>query len=232
MRTSQKALFIVGLVVASGVLASCATHTPAQTQAAVRIDQAELNGTVLDAFRPTVAAVESRMQVGMPGASGLTAEEHARLQAFAREFIQLGRGNVAVSVPMGTDNQAAATQIATETQRALFAYGVDYGKMGAVGYQATGPYAPITLSFTRYEARAVECVPWSQIEPRAGVTNGAHARLGCASAGNLAAMVADPGDLLADRTPDGGDAGRVQTGMDALRKGELAKASGSVKGGE
>jgi pilus assembly protein CpaD len=232
MRPSQKALFIVGLVGVTATLASCANRPPASREATARIDEAELSGTVLDAWRPQVAAVESRMQVGMPGAGSLTAEEHARLQAFAREFIQLGRGAVAISVPVGTENQAMASQIATETQRALFAYGIDYSKMGAVGYQASGAYAPITLSFTRYEAQSVECVPWSQIDPRAGSSNSPHARLGCTSAANLAAMVADPGDLLADRTPDGGDAARTQTGIDQLRAGELAKASGSVKGGE
>ena len=232
MRLSQKALFVVGLAGMTATLASCASPSPASREASARIDQAELTGTVLDAWRPQVAAVESRMQVGLPGAGSLTAEEHARLQAFAREYTQMGRGSVAISVPVGTENQAAASQIATETQRALFAYGVDYSKMGSVGYQAAGPYAPVTLSFTRYEARSVECVPWSQIDPRAGAGNSPHARLGCTSAANLAAMVADPGDLLADRTPDGGDAGRTQLGIEQLRAGELAKASGSVKGGE
>lgn len=232
MTAPQKALFIIGLA-ATTALSACASSPPTPAgEARTRVDQAELTSTVLDAWRPEVVAVESRMQVGLPGAGNLTAQEHSRLQAFAREYIQLGRGSIAISVPVGTGNQAAAAQVANETQRALFAYGIDYSRMGAVSFQAQGEYAPITITFARYEARPVECVPWSQFHSGAGQNNGASPRLGCASASNLAAMIADPGDLLANRTADGGDAGRIQTGIDQLRAGELAKASGSVKGGE
>jgi pilus assembly protein CpaD len=232
MPMSQKARIAASLIALLAV-AACAGHGgQAQRQSASVVEQAELSRTVLDAWRPSVAMVESRLQVGMPGTGNLTAVEHQRLQAFAREFIELGEGNVAISVPSGSANQAAAAAIATETQRALFAYGVDYSRMVAGGYQAGGEYAPVTISFARYEARAQECVPWSQLDPRPGMSNGAHARLGCASANNLAAMIANPGDLRGERTPDGGDAARISTGMEALRAGELAKANGSVKGGE
>lgn len=232
MITPQKALLIIGLAATTALSACASGRSTPESEARARVEQAELNGTILDAWRPEVRAVESRMQVGLPGAGNLTAQEHSQLQAFAREYIQVGRGSIAISVPVGTNNQAAAAQIANETQRALFAYGIDHRRMGTVSFQAQGAYAPITITFARYEARSVDCVPWSQLDPRAGANNGAHGRLGCASASNLAAMIADPGDLLANRTPDGADAGRIQTGIDQLRAGELAKASGSVEGGE
>ena len=48
---------------------------------------------------------------------------------------------------------------------------------------------------------------------------------------NLAAMVADPGDLLADRRDGPRDAGRMQVGVDKQRKGEVSTVSGAVAGG-
>jgi pilus assembly protein CpaD len=45
-------------------------------------------------------------------------------------------------------------------------------------------------------------------------------RFGCATANNLANMVADPRDLVAPRTMDAPDSGRRQTVLDNYRQGE------------
>lgn len=227
MRT-QKAipLTMISLALAAG---SCASSSPSPAQQ--RVERAETTTTVLDAHRPTVTQVEARLMVGTPGAPGLTPAEIEQVRAFANDYLRLGRGNVVLSVPNGSANQGAAFQVAQDVQRLMFAIGVDFSRMSGGAYQATGQgHAPVVLSFARYEARAAECTPWSEMDPRKTASNLASERFGCAQNANLAAMVVDPGDLAGDRREEPRDAQRMQVGIEAHRQGSLEKSSGSVGG--
>jgi pilus assembly protein CpaD len=195
---------------------------------------AHLQRTVLEAYTPTAVPVEARLVLAAAdGAQGLSGQEYSQLTTFANDFVQLGRGTLVISVPVNAGNSATAALIAQDAQRALYAGGVDYAKISGGTYQAQGrPNAPIMLSFARYEAQKIACKPWSETDPRKTASNLPPDRFGCAQNANLAAMVADPGDLLADRRDGPRDAGRIQVGVDKQRKGEVAKVSGSVAGGE
>lgn len=205
--------------------------TPAEA-AERRVEQATMSTTVLDAHQPTVTQVEARIALGTTGAPGLTPAEVAQLQTFARDFVRTGRGNIVFSVPVGSGNAAASQQITAEAQRVLFAEGVDYARMAGGAYQAAGqPVAPVVVAFIRYEARAADCPGWGELDPRRTASNMNSPRFGCAQAGNLAAMVVDPGDLTGDRRETPGDAVRAQRGVDQMREGTLPEASGTVAGG-
>lgn len=195
--------------------------------------QAHLNRTVLEAHTPTAVPVEARLVLLAPeGAQGLTGQEYSQLTAFANDFVQLGRGTLVISVPANAGNSATAAMVAQEAQRALYAGGVDYAKISGGTYQAQGrPNAPIMLSFARYEAVKITCQPWSEIDTRKTATNLSPDRFGCTQNANLAAMVADPGDLLADRRDGSRDAGRIQVGVDKQRQGTIPAVSGTVAGG-
>jgi pilus assembly protein CpaD len=195
--------------------------------------QSHLQRTVLEAHTPTAVPVEARLVLeASDGAQGLTGQEYSQLTAFANDFVQLGRGTLVISVPANAGNSATAAAIAQDAQRALYAGGVDFAKISGGTYQAQGrPNAPIMLSFARYEAVKVTCQPWSEIDPRKTASNLSPNRFGCTQNANLAAMVADPGDLLGDRRDGPRDAGRIQVGVDAQRKGDVKAVSGSVAGG-
>lgn len=195
--------------------------------------QSHLQRTVLEAHTPTAVPVEARLVLEATlGAQGLTGQEYSQLTSFANDFVQLGRGTLVISIPANAGNSATAAAIAQDAQRALYAGGVDYAKISGGTYQAQGrPNAPIMLSFARYEAVKVTCQPWSEIDPRKTASNLSPNRFGCAQNANLAAMVADPGDLLGDRRDGPRDAGRIQVGVDAQRKGDVKAVSGSVAGG-
>lgn len=195
--------------------------------------ESHLQRTVLEAHTPTAIPVEARLVLAATeGAQGLTGQEYAQLTTFGSDFVQLGRGTLVISVPANAGNSATAALVAQDAQRALYAAGVDYAKISGGTYQAQGrPNAPVMLSFARYEAVKVVCQPWSEIDPRKTANNLSPDRFGCAQNANLAAMVADPGDLLADRRDGPRDAGRIQVGVDKQRKGEVATVSGSVAGG-
>ncbi len=216
------------------LLGACGGASVAKEEAGIdKIEQAHLKRTVLDAYVPEAVPVEARMLISAPsGAVGLNVQEAAELKAFAQEYVRLGRGNVVVSVPANANNSQTAGQVAQDVQRALFLGGVDFSKISAGPYQAQGQSnAPILITFGRYETKPIECEPWTSIDPRKTATNLPVSRFGCAQNANLAAMIADPGDLLGDRKDGPRDAARIQNGIDLHRKGAVPTVSGSVKAG-
>ncbi len=195
--------------------------------------QSHLKRTVLEAHTPTAVPVEARLALAAAqGVQGLTGQEYSQLTEFANDFVRLGRGTLVISVPANSGNSATAALVAQDAQRALFAGGVDYAKISTGTYQAQGrPDAPVMLSFARYEAEKIACQPWSEVDPRKTANNMSPDRFGCAQNANLAAMVSDPGDLLADRRDGPRDAERIQGGIDKHRKGMVTTVSGAVAGG-
>jgi pilus assembly protein CpaD len=245
MITTQKALSKTksvhakqrGLMIATTLMLIGCGGGYASTQAPPpvnQVQQAHLQRTVLDAHAPTAIPVEARLVLpAADGVQGLTGQEYAQLTSFASDFVRLGRGNLVISVPANAGNSDRAARIAQDAQRALYAGGVDYTKISGGSYQAQGQLnAPVMLSFARFEAQRVICQPWTEVDVRKTANNLPPERFGCAQNANLAAMVADPGDLLGDRgDPLSRDAGRIQVGVEKQRKGEIPVVSASVTGG-
>lgn len=234
IRKVGKATALASTFSALLLLGACGGGRAAQeAQVQDGVEQAHLTRTVLDAYVPEVVPVEARMMISAPtGAVGINMQEAAELKAFAQEYVRLGRGNVVVSVPANASNSQSAGQIAQDVQRALFLGGIDFSKISSGPYQAQGQTnAPILISFGRYEAKPIQCEPWTSFDPRKTAENTPPGRFGCAQSANLAAMVADPGDLLGDRKDGPRDAARIQTGIDLHRKGGVPTVSGSVAGG-
>ena len=232
-KPSKAALTAVALT-ALMMLGACGGARAAKEEPPVdMVEQAHLKRTVLDAFVPEAIPVEARIAVSAAsGTIGITVQEAAELKSFAQDYVRLGRGNVVVSVPANAGNSQTAGQVAQEVQRALFAGGIDFSKISSGPYQAQGQAnAPILISFGRYEAKPVVCAPWTSFDPRRTGKNIPPDRFGCAQNANLAAMVADPGDLLGDRKDGPRDAARIQNGIDMHRKGGVPTVSGSVAGG-
>jgi pilus assembly protein CpaD len=225
---------LLGVGLLALTLTACGGSRAAREQAPANpILEAHLNRTVLDAHVPSAVAVEARLMLAAAqGAQGLTAQEYAQLTSFANDFVKLGQGSLVISVPANAGNSASAAAIAQDAQRALYAGGVDYAKIAGGTYQASGqPNAPVLLSFSRYEATKMDCKPWSAFDLRKTALNLSPDRFGCSQNANLAAMVADPGDLLGARTDTSRDAERIQAGIDKHRKGAIPNVSASVSGG-
>jgi pilus assembly protein CpaD len=233
MKAKQKALS-VSLLASLTLIAGCGGGFGAR-QAAEQdpVMQAHLTRTVLEAHKPEVVAVEARLALAAQnGTQGLSAQEYAQIQSFATDYVNLGRGNVVISVPADSGNAQTAALIAQEAQRALYAGGVDFSKISGGAYQTQGQSAaPVMLVFSRYDVKPIECKPWSEYDPRKTASNLPNARFGCAQNANLAAMVADPGDLLGDRRETPRDALSAQVGIEKRARGEVEKVSGAVAGG-
>jgi pilus assembly protein CpaD len=231
MRSRALTAVAMGAVLAlSGCGGGRSVHEEA---AAEKVDQAHLKRTLLEAHNPEATPVEARIAISAAsGATGISAQEAADLKSFGQDYVKLGRGNVVVSIPANATNSQSAAYVAQDVQRILFMSGVDYARIVSGPYQAQGQGdAPILVSFGRYEAKPMKCQPWSEIDPRKTASNMPADRFGCAQNANLAAMIVDPGDFLADRKDAPKDGARLQKGLDMTRKGEVPKVSGAVAGG-
>lgn len=193
------------------------------------------SGTVLDVHVASPVGVESRMALSAAqGAQGLTGQEYGQVSDFAADYVRAGRGNVVISIPTNAGNSQSAAMVAQDAQRALYAAGVDYSKISSGTYQAQGqPNASVLISFERYEARKLVCEPWTATDATKTNSNLSPRRFGCAQNANLAAMLADPGDLLSDRKdPSTRDAKRLQVGFEKNQKGEVATPGAAVAGAQ
>ena len=86
---------------------------------------------------------------------------------------------------------------------------------------------PMILAFQAYEAIAPDCPSQASINFADISSNNERSSLGCAVRSNLAAMIADPGDLLGTRPLDKADPLRRGVILEKFRKGEPTGSSRS-----
>ncbi|MAB12507.1 MAG: hypothetical protein CMI59_01215 [Parvibaculum sp.] len=151
----------------------------------------------------------------------LNGRQKAQIASFARAYTERGHGPMVVSVPDRSLNKGAASDFLNDVSRALADEGVTDDRVVYKPYQVAGDKnsAPVVMTFNRYVAQASPCGDWSanySYNPK----NLNPPNFGCATQNNLAAMVADPSDLVHPRTMDPADADRRSTVLEKYRKGE------------
>ncbi|MEQ8433563.1 MAG: CpaD family pilus assembly protein [Oceanicaulis sp.] len=172
---------------------------------------------------PQASAVPETVRVEMPvdgRDNGLTWDQLELIGALAGEYKARGHGPLVISYPRDAANSDAAIQAIAHARTQFYEAGLSWRQISGGAYNAQGLMnAPVIFSFTRYRAVAPDCPEgWENLRnDRAGEP---HARFGCATAANLAAMVADPRDLTTPRTFGDPDAARRQTVLDQYRRGE------------
>lgn len=173
--------------------------------------------------RPEASAHQETVRVEMPvdpRDNGLTWAQIDLVAALAGEYKARGHGPFVISYPAEAGNAEAAIAAIAEVRTRLYEHGLDWRQIGGGAYRASGrDSAPVIFSFTRYVATAPDC-PESWNDVRNTVAGEHWAQFGCATANNLAAMVADPRDLVSPRGMDDPDAARRQSVIEAWRRGE------------
>lgn len=138
------------------------------------------------------------------GSSGLVPQQRAELLAFADRSRASDAGNsrLIISAPSGSDNEVAAMHSVGEIRTLLSDRGFDESSIQVEAYaQESGSHEPpIKISYLRYIAEGPECGQWPE-NLAYNPNNLPHPNMGCANQRNLAAMVANPADLLGPRTP-------------------------------
>jgi pilus assembly protein CpaD len=206
MNRSAK-LFRACTALATVLLAACASP----------INGAEDAVSITDRFPITVEPQMEGLRLPYDAArADIDEAGSAELQRFARDYLENGSGTIGVSAPT-----RALGVIGSVTDR-LLALGVPRDRITIGGDSAPNDNA-VRLTYIRYRAQTVPCGDWST---NLGYTsaNKPSPNLGCATQHNLAAMVADPRDLVTPQPMEAGDAQRRLTVLEKYRKGEATLA--------
>lgn len=140
-----------------------------------------------------IEVADAPVIVSVPADQPLSDRDARRVDALGARYLRLGAGRLTIAYPDDVDAAAAVGDVA----RRLHALGVPMqdvrrGAYDAAAYEGEG----VVVSFDGPAARSTPC-PALWGDSRLNGSNQNSGRFGCATQANLAAMVADPRDLVA-----------------------------------
>ncbi len=147
--------------------------------------------------------------------------ERDAVKYFAAAYQNEGVGSVIISRPSNGPDDVAAMRAAADARAVMLAEGVEPARITEGPYDASGAgAAPLVISYRTYEASVPNCPDISHWDFAWTGTNLALPSFGCAVAVNLAAMIADPSDLVGDQPMDPADLNRRSMVLTKYRSGE------------
>jgi pilus assembly protein CpaD len=151
--------------------------------------------------------------------------ERDAVKGFATAYQQEGHGAVIISRPSNGPDDISAIRAAADARAVMLAEGVDQGMIAEGTYDGTGARsAPLIISYRTYEAVVPNCPDISHWDFTDISSNSALPSLGCAVAVNLAAMIANPSDLVGEQPMDPADTTRRTIMFSKYRQGERSSA--------
>jgi len=155
----------------------------------------------------------------------LNPEQRAEVLAFAQSWREVATGGVIIDVPVGTANEQSSAAAMHEIQSILAATGVPPASIAVRTYRVTlRTLAPVRITYPHMAAQAGPCGLWPEdIGPsltRDYFENQPAWNYGCATQRNLAAMVANPADLVQPRAETPAYTMRRTTMMEHYRAGQ------------
>ena len=180
------------------------------------------NTISLDGARNHPIAVEpSYRDLKLAYAGGnLTSDDAAKFDAFVSDYRVHGNGSLGISVPSGAGSRAAITFFG---ERAAMS-GISRDKILVTTREAGNADPRVDVSYIAYVAHTQPCGDWSEDESFT-MENHTSANFGCAVQHNIAAMVADPRDLLGPGAMGPVSTTRRATVMEHYEKGEITQAA-------
>jgi pilus assembly protein CpaD len=181
------------------------------------------NGSITadpDVNHPITVAPDMRtLRVSYAG-DGLSAGEASKFDAFVAGYQELGIGSISISAPSGPGAPEAIRFFGERLAR----LGVPRSRILVGTHDVTGGDSRVEIGYVAYVAHTDPCGDWSK-DLSESSSNLPGPDFGCATQHNLAAMVADPRDLLGPRTMGPADATRRDTVTGKYEKGESPAAS-------
>jgi pilus assembly protein CpaD len=153
------------------------------------------------------------------GTTGMAAGDAVKFDGFLTDYRAHGNGSLGISVP---DGPYAHAEITFFAERAA-ASGISRDKILVSTHDVAGGDYWVDVSYITYTASADSCGDWSE-NLAFTAENQTPKNFGCSVQHNIAAMVADPRDLLGPREAGADDATRRQTYMDLYEKGQPSAA--------
>ena len=208
------------LAACSAALAACAGGQTGPHGAVAQIPDAP---TPLDQYGIAVAPKNEELALA-PHGYGLSDAQRSALAEFARRWREAGTETVVVQAPAasgcGCDPRATARAAAA----ALQGLGVPPALLRVSQYDAGGRLdAPVIARYTRFVASADDCsARWSNLVSTSD--NSVSAHFACTTTRNMAAMIADPRDLLRPAPESPADNGRRAIVLDKYRQGQITSS--------
>lgn len=200
------------LILSAALLSACAGDLKTGS---IPMDYRERHPIVLAEAESTldipVSPNDSRLPIGM----------RDTIKGFAQNFASSSSGYIQMQLPQGSANAPAASRLSGDIRKTLASAGIKAQQMVVVSYAAgaAGDAAPIRLSFIGTKAVTASCGEWPEDLSDNTSANRNWYNFGCASQNNLAAQVANPGDLLGPRGQTPIDATRRSTVIGLYRSG-------------
>jgi pilus assembly protein CpaD len=160
----------------------------------------------------------------MPGEK-LGLQERNAVRQFALAYQDEGHGAMIISRPSNGPDDISAMRASADARAVMLAEGIDQVQIAEGTYDGTGARsAPLIISYRTYNAVVPGCPDLSSLDLTDTSSNSAMPSLGCAVAVNLAAMIANPSDLVGDQPMDPADIGRRSIVLSKYRSGEKTSA--------
>jgi pilus assembly protein CpaD len=172
-------------------------------------------GAVPDDYRTNhpIFIAEHEEVLDLPvGASdhGITDQQRVSLDGFLANYDPSAAPWLRIMVPLGSANELAASRVAKGFAHVAVENGVPRSRITILSYQAASveTSAPIRVAFTAMRAQTDRCGRWPEDIIKDSAENKHYANFGCSYQNNLAAQIANPGDLLGPRKQSPIDAER------------------------
>lgn len=136
------------------------------------------------------------LRVGMNGPA-LSPEIETAIRNYVDEYRVHGTGAITIQAPVASANEMAASSTGRAVHYALVRAGVPQNLIQVAPYHVGdhSKVATLRLTYLRVKAAVPRCGVWPE-ETTANFRNAQQYNFGCASQQNLAAMVANPADLI------------------------------------
>lgn len=204
-------------------LAGCASHAP------TAVPQSYLQGTALDRNAIGVAKRTEFLEVNIdPVSSELSMKDRERIESFVQTYRSKGHGPLIMSLPETSDNSQLAVSAVVTAREIAWQNGVEYDEIAGSSHGADSDKSePMILAFQVYDAVAPDCKSMAEYDVSDVRSNNEMPSLGCSVRTNLAAMIADPADLLGQREITSADPLRRKVILDKFRQGESTASARS-----
>ena len=206
------------------ILGACASYAPSN------VPKEYLEGTPLDRNAISVSKRTEFLEIKIdPATAKMSETDLKRVESFVVDYRDHGHGQLILSLPEGGVNRQYAMEALTEARAIAWENGVEYEEIAGTSHDvAASADTTLILAFQSYDAIAPDCKPLSHYDIGDFSSNNELENFGCAVRTNLAAMIADPADLLGQRALEGGDPVRREVIMELFRQG---KSTGAERAG-